>query len=336
MRISEKPLLFPLGNEGRKKVVKLKSIYKTYLWGGTKIRDTLKKPTGELSCIAESWEVSTHEAGRTTIEEGEFAGKTLNEYFDATGWDILGEYGKKRHELPVLVKYIDAHQNLSIQVHPKEAYARAHENDGGKNEIWFVIGAEKGAFIYLGFNRQTSREEVRERIENNTLEEILNKIPVKRGDVFCIPAGTVHAIGAGCLICEVQQSSDVTYRLYDYGREDSDGKPRALHIEKALDVLDFSRRDPEKEKRKDLSSFGAHFSKMLPKEVHCSLSRYEAEGELTVALSSERIFFAVTYSGKGKICANDETWQTSVGDVFMIRGNALRVTGKCKMLLIGV
>lgn len=317
-------------------MVKLKSTYKTYLWGGTKIRETLKKPTGELACVAESWEVSTHEAGRTTIEEGEFAGKTLNEYFDATGWEILGEYGKKYHGLPVLVKYIDAHKNLSIQVHPQEAYARAHEKDGGKNEVWLVIGAGKGAFIYLGFNRDTSREEVQERIENNTLEEILNKIPVKRGDVYCIPAGTVHAIGAGCLICEVQQSSDLTYRLYDYGRLDENGEPRALHIEKALDVLDYSRRDLEKEKRKGLGNFGKYFSRLLPKEVHCSLYRYEAEGELTAAFSSERIFFAITYGGKGKITANDGTRPTSVGDTFMIRGNVVRITGKCRMLLIGI
>lgn len=315
---------------------KLRSAYKNYLWGGTKIRDVLKKKTGDLDRIAESWEVSTHPAGPSTIAEGEYAGLTLNEYFDRIGWDAIGEYGKKFHQLPVLVKYIDACRNLSIQVHPGEKYAREHEGDSGKNEIWFVIGAERGAFLYLGFRRDISPEEVRERIANNTLEEVLNKINVKRGDAFYIPAGTVHAIGAGCLICEIQQSSDVTYRLYDYGRTDLDGRPRQLHIEKALDVLDRRKYAFSDAERQNVAGVGQNFSKMLPGDARCALFNYEADGEFTAAFASERIMFAVTYRGKGQISADGESRPTSVGDVWMIRGNAVRIGGKCNVLVIGV
>lgn len=315
---------------------KLQSTYKNYLWGGTKIRDILKKDTGALECVAESWEVSTHPAGRSVIAGGEYAGKTLSEYFDAVGWDAIGEYGEKFRQLPVLVKYIDANKNLSIQVHPGEDYARAHERDSGKSEIWFVIGAERGAFLYLGFKRDVTREEVRERIGNGTLEEVLNKVRVKRGDVFFIPAGTVHAIGAGCLICEIQQSSDVTYRLYDYGRLDKDGAPRPLHIEKGLDVLDYRRYTLSENERKDVTGVGEYFSRMLPQGVRCSLFHYEAEGELTAAFSSARILFAIVYSGNGRLSANGETRAISTGDVWMARTDSMRIGGKCKVLVIGV
>ncbi|HJA02966.1 MAG TPA: class I mannose-6-phosphate isomerase, partial [Candidatus Gallimonas gallistercoris] len=160
-------------------MIKLKSVYQEYIWGGTKIRDELQKETGDLPRIAESWEVSTHPAGKSIVENGIFRGKTLNEYFDKIGWGIAGRYAARNHQLPILIKYIDAKENLSIQVHPGDKYARKHESDNGKNEMWFVLGADEGAFIYLGFSRDVSKEEVRRRIEENTLEEVLNRVEVK-------------------------------------------------------------------------------------------------------------------------------------------------------------
>lgn len=315
---------------------KLNSSYKTYIWGGTKIREVLKKRTDDLQCIAESWEISTHPAGESTIINGEFAGKTLREYFDITGWDIIGEYGREYRQLPILVKYIDAQKNLSIQVHPNEEYARRYENESGKSEVWFVIEAEKGAFLYLGFNRDISPEEVSKRIEDNTLEEVLNKINVKRGDVFYVPAGTVHAIGAGCLICEIQQSSDTTYRLYDYGRKDADGNRRPLHIAKALDVLNYEQYFVTDGDRRDISKAGEYLSKVLPLNAQCTLFNYEAEGEFKAKFPLNKVVFAVIYRGKGKLSSADEEHTVSVGDVWMACGNSVRVSGKCHALLIGI
>ncbi len=146
---------------------------------------------------------------------------------------------KDGSSFPVLIKYIDAAHNLSVQVHPDDEYARRVENDNGKTEMWYVFGAEKGAGIYCGFKRDTNKEEFLSKVKDGTVEELLNFIPVKEGDCFLIEAGTVHAIGAGCVICEVQQSSNVTYRVYDYNRKGADGKPRPLHVEKAVDVINF-------------------------------------------------------------------------------------------------
>ena len=177
-------------------MIRLLPVFKDYIWGGTKIRDVLRKDTGSLDRIAESWEFSSHIEGQSIIAEGEYTGKTLSEYFAAVGWNQTGGFGRTHRNLPCMVKFIDACENLSIQVHPTENYARRHERDNGKNEMWYIMNAEEGAFIYVGFNKNTSRKEVVRRIRENTIEEILNKVPVHKGDSFFIPAGTVHAIGA--------------------------------------------------------------------------------------------------------------------------------------------
>jgi len=173
-------------------------VFRDYIWGGTRLKTEYGKVT-DLSPVAESWELS---------------------------------------DCPVLIKLIDARDVLSVQVHPDDEYARLHETMTGKTEMWVILDCEADSFVYYGFNREIERAEVRRRIENGTLTEVLYNLPVKRGDVIFIPAGTIHAIGKGILLAEVQQHSDLTYRVYDYNRLGADGKPRPLHIEKALDVLD--------------------------------------------------------------------------------------------------
>ncbi|MCL2434164.1 MAG: class I mannose-6-phosphate isomerase, partial [Clostridia bacterium] len=204
-------------------ILKLRPSFKDYIWGGTRLRSVfgLDFP-GEKA--AEAWVLSCRPEGPCYVEDG----RTL--------FDVLGQ----PEDFPLLVKLIDASEKLSVQVHPDDAYARAHENDNGKTEMWAVLDAEPDAYLYLGFARKTSREEVLSHIFDNTLTELLRRVPVKKGDVFLIPAGTIHAIGAGCLMAEVQQNSNVTYRVYDYGRFGNDGQPRELYVEKALDVLDYS------------------------------------------------------------------------------------------------
>lgn len=215
--------------------MKLRAACKDYIWGGTRLRTEYGQHS-DADRVAESWMLSSHPDGPSTIENGEFAGMTLPEYFTKAGRGGFGTDCARFPDFPVLIKLIDAKERLSIQVHPDDAYARAHGEPFGKTEMWYVVDCEPGASLYYGFDHEIPKEEFKRRIEGNTLEEVLNRAPVHKGDVFFITAGTLHAIGAGILIAEIQQSSNLTYRIYDYGRLGKDGKPRQLHIAQALDV----------------------------------------------------------------------------------------------------
>ena len=193
--------------------IKLKPAFKDYLWGGTRLRDDFGKDC-DFDKIAESWELSCHKDGNGTNCE-------------------------KFENFPILIKLIDAKDNLSVQVHPNNEYAQRVEGEYGKTEMWYVVDCDEGASLLYGFKHNITKEEFRERIENNTLLEVTNSVPVKKGDVFFIEAGTLHAIGKGILIAEIQQNSNTTYRIYDYGRVGADGKPRQLHIDKAVDVTNL-------------------------------------------------------------------------------------------------
>lgn len=216
------------------KPFKLTPAFKDYLWGGSLLRERYGKKSA-LDKIAESWELSCHKSGESVVADGVHAGKTLSALI-AENPAILGDDAEKFENFPVLIKLIDAKDNLSVQVHPANDYALRVEGEYGKTEMWYVVECEPGASLIYGFNREIDKDEFRRRIEDNTLLEVVNQVPVRRGDVFFIEAGTLHAIGAGILIAEIQQNSDSTYRVYDYGRTGVDGKPRELHIEKALDV----------------------------------------------------------------------------------------------------
>ena len=218
--------------------IKLKPAFKDYLWGGTRLRDDFGKDCN-FDKIAESWELSCHKDGNSVVADGEFAGLTLAQYIEKEGKSVLGTNCKKFENFPILIKLIDAKDNLSVQVHPNNEYAQRVEGEYGKTEMWYVVDCDEGASLLYGFKHNITKEEFRERIENNTLLEVTNSVPVKKGDVFFIEAGTLHAIGKGILIAEIQQNSNTTYRIYDYGRVGADGKPRQLHIDKAVDVTNL-------------------------------------------------------------------------------------------------
>ena len=218
--------------------IKLKPAFKDYLWGGTRLRDDFGKDC-DFDKIAESWELSCHKDGQSVITGGEFDGKTLSDYIAAKGKGVLGKNCGRFEYFPVLIKLIDAKDNLSVQVHPSNEYALRVEGEYGKTEMWYIVDCDPGAELLYGFKHEISKEEFAERIANNTLLEVTNSVPVKKGDVFFIEAGTLHAIGKGILIAEIQQNSNTTYRIYDYGRVGADGKPRQLHIDKAVDVTNL-------------------------------------------------------------------------------------------------
>ena len=215
--------------------IKLIAPLKDYLWGGTKLITQYNKQA-TTDKVAESWELSCHKDGNSIIANGDHEGTSLPEYIAKQGKQILGTNCERFDEFPVLIKLIDARDNLSVQVHPKNDYALRVEGEYGKTEMWYIVDCEEGASLLYGFQKNISKDEFEQRIKNNTLLEVTNKVQVKKGDVFFIEAGTLHAIGSGILIAEIQQNSNTTYRIYDYGRVGNDGQARELHVEKALDV----------------------------------------------------------------------------------------------------
>ncbi|MGN0331766.1 MAG: type I phosphomannose isomerase catalytic subunit [Lachnospiraceae bacterium] len=216
-------------------ILKLKPSCKDYLWGGRRLKEEYGIKYDQ-DILAEAWELSCHPDGPSYIVNGKYAGKTLQQYIDIEGKSVLGTHCRRFRDFPILTKFIDAKDNLSIQVHPDNRYALKNEGQYGKTEMWYVMDAGKDAFLYYGFKKEITKEEFEKRIKEDTLLEVLNAVPVQKGDVLFIESGTIHAIGKNILIAEIQQNSNVTYRVYDYGRVGKDGKKRDLHIEKALAV----------------------------------------------------------------------------------------------------
>ncbi|MBR1591949.1 MAG: class I mannose-6-phosphate isomerase [Ruminococcus sp.] len=216
-------------------IFKLKPVGKDYIWGGCRLKNEYGKNI-PLSPLAETWECSVHPDGESTADEGEFSGKTLKNILS-----LHPEYcgTNNKDGMPLLIKLIDAADNLSVQVHPDDEYAMLHENQNGKTEMWYVLDADENSCLIYGFDKNYTKSEIEKSLISGDIIEKLKKIPVRKGDVFFIPAGTVHAIGKGVLVAEIQQSSNLTYRIYDYNRTDKDGNPRPLHIEKALDVMNL-------------------------------------------------------------------------------------------------
>lgn len=219
-------------------------LLKPTLWGGDRLQ-TYKHYPPRPERIGESWELCSMPGNETTVAEGCYKGLTLTELADKLQTDLMGTENYRRYgnSFPLLVKFIDARMDLSVQVHPKEELARARHNCPGKNEMWYVIDAEPGARLCSGWTDSMTPEEYEERVKNHTIGESLLWHEVHPGDVFNIPAGRVHSIGAGILLTEIQQPSDITYRIYDYERKDTDGKPRELHTELAKDAIDYGKAD---------------------------------------------------------------------------------------------
>lgn len=216
---------------------KLKPAVKSYLWGGNRLSSEFGIGTGETP-IAEAWMLSCHPAGTSVILNGRLAGKPLSEVLPGNFEKILGANSPADAGFPILIKFIDANRDLSIQVHPGNEYHGVDSGESGKTEMWYILDAEEGAYIYYGFSKEVTKEEMMKHIEEKTITSILNRVYVKKGDAFYIKSGTVHSMGPGVFVAEIQQSSDLTYRIYDYDRTDAEGNPRELHIDKALDVTD--------------------------------------------------------------------------------------------------
>ena len=221
--------------------IKFSPIYKDKIWGGDKIRTVLNKDFGLLPNCGESWEISGVEGEESVVLNGFLTENTLNELVEVYMDELVGlkVYKKFGNEFPLLIKFIDAMDDLSIQVHPDDELSKERHNAYGKTEMWYIVQADPGASLISGFSKEVSKEEYLESVTNNTLTKILNTEQVQAGDVFFIPAGRVHAIGKGIVVAEIQQTSDITYRIYDFNRTDDAGNPRELHTDLAVDSIDF-------------------------------------------------------------------------------------------------
>lgn len=227
--------------------LQFKPIFKERIWGGTKLATVLNKPiTSDIT--GESWELSTVEGDVSVIANGSFAGTSLTELINQFPNEVLGTEVHERFgkQFPLLFKYLDAREDLSIQVHPNDALAKARHNAFGKTEMWYVMQADDHAHLIVGFKKDSNPEEYIEHLQNKTLLDILDTVEVKNGDVFFLETGTVHAIGAGLIVAEIQQTSDITYRLYDFDRVDAQGNKRELHVDLALDAINYNRIEARK------------------------------------------------------------------------------------------
>lgn len=311
-------------------LLKLKPGYKDYLWGGRRLIDEYHKQyDGEI--LAESWELSCHPDGPSIVENGYYKGKTFPEYIKERGREILGTHCRYFQDFPILIKFIDARKDLSVQVHPDNSFAMRNEGQYGKTEMWYVVDCEEDAFLYYGFREKISHSEFEQRIQNDTLLEVLNAVPVQKGDVLFIEAGTIHAIGKNIVIAEIQQNSNVTYRVYDYGRIGPDGRKRDLHIEKALAV---TKRIPVLRGKNS----NPHLAKcdyfMVDKLILDNAVMKQMKG-----IVDERSFVSVLFmEGKGTITCQDECLEFQKGDSFFIEADSGEYTieGSCEALVTAI
>lgn len=315
------------------KPIKLLPAFKDYLWGGTKLKTDFGKKS-DLDIVAESWELSTHKDGQSVVAEGPDAGLTLSEYIDKHGEGILGSNAQKFDYFPILIKLIDAKDNLSIQVHPSDDYALKNEGEYGKTEMWYVLDANEGASLYYGFKSEITKDEFEERINNNTLLDVLNKVEVHKGDMFFIESGTVHAIGKGIVICEIQQNSNTTYRVYDYDRRDANGNPRELHIKKAIDVSNLAPADQNRSASETVEHEGFSVTR-LAECKYFTVDKVEVDSKADLTVSTDSFKSIVVTDGNGVLTFEGESVDINKGDSIFIPAQDAEysVSGKCELII---
>ncbi len=313
-------------------ILKLNPVFKNYLWGGTKLRDEYGFKSN-LDKLAEGWMLSCHKDGENTVLNGEYEGKTLTEIIKSNP-ESLGENGNKFEYFPILIKLIDAKNDLSVQVHPDNEYAMRVENEYGKTECWYILDCDEDAELIYGFNRTISSDEFKERIADNTFLETVNKVKVKKGDLFFIEAGTLHAIGKGILLAEIQQNSNTTYRVYDYGRLGADGKPRELHVEKAIDVTNCTPPTRSTNPEGELVSGNGYNSQLLTKCDLFNVEKVSVTDSYTSNADEKSFVSVLVTDGKGKI---DEI-EINKGDSLFIPANygEFTITGNAELIITRV
>ncbi len=320
----------------------LKPAGKDYLWGGNRLHEEFGKQL-PMFPLAETWECSTHPDGLSVVEGGEFDGMTLRYVLRRHPEYIGQKYGNADGELPILIKFIDAVDSLSLQVHPDDDYAAEHENGSkGKTEMWYVMDADPGASLYYGMASELTKDEARRSLKDGTFEQYLRSVKIKKGDVFYIPAGVVHAIGSGALIAEIQESSNLTYRMYDYNRCDSHGNLRPLHVDKAIAVSLLKPLETPVEVQRITTTFKGCSVVRLCKSKYFMTERYTMDcgEEQAVMLPSNEESFRVLLcmDGRGTVAGNGDKLSFEKGRcVFIPAGTEpLNIWGKTEFLCVEV
>ena len=315
----------------------LKPTGKDYLWGGKRLNDEFEKGI-DMTPLAETWECSTHPDGPSFVGNGEFEGKSLKDLVKLHP-EFLGSRHAGKDELPILIKFIDAKSDLSVQVHPNDEYARIHENGQlGKTEMWYVLDATSDASLIYGFSRAVSPATVRESIAVGSLGRYLQKIPVKKDDLFFVEPGIVHAIGAGTLIAEIQENSNLTYRLYDYDRIDKNGLKRELHVDKALEVANLNSSVEPRQPLRVLNYREGSASELLCRCKYFEVYRMivNTERRRVVRYASDSMGFRVLLctNGCGTITFEGETLIFYKGDCIFIPADSveLNIHGQAQFL----
>ena len=303
-----------------------------YIWGGRRLIEEYGIKT-DKDPAAEAWVLSCHSAGPSTVEDGEFKGQTLEQVWE-NHKEICGTNGNKFEFFPILIKFINAKNNLSIQVHPDNDYAMRVEGEYGKTEAWYILDCDEGAELILGFNREVSVEEFKKAAQSEEMLNIVNKVKVKKGDLFFIESGTLHAICKGILLAEVQQNSNTTYRVYDYGRVGADGKPRALHIDKAADVTKLCpptiTNASEREVEKQDGGTRTHLTE-------CDLFKMysvETDGEYVSEAGDESFVSLLCLDGSAEVVCGKKTLGMKKGESLFIPASSgeFKIIGKTHML----
>ncbi len=297
--------------------MKFRPVYQERIWGGNRLHTLLNKEVCQNGGCGESWELSAVEGHVSVVSNGFLAGNDLQELIEIYMADLVGErvFEKFGEEFPLLIKFIDAADDLSIQVHPNDELAKKRHNAYGKTEMWYVLHADEGAMLNSGFNQPVDRQKYIEYFESGRLTEILNFEPVKAGDVFFIPAGRVHAIGKGIILAEIQQTSDVTYRIYDYNRKDKNGNLRELHTDLALDAIDFS----------FSKNYKTNYRIVRNKTAEVVTCEYfttniiEFDKEITKDISAiDSFVIYICIEGEYDICWNSESESIAKGDTILV------------------
>ncbi len=315
-------------------ILKLEPAFKDYLWGGTKLKSDYDKKS-DLAIVAESWELSNHPAGSSVITNGAYANVPFTQYLEKEGKKVWGTNAQSFENFPVLIKFIDAKQALSIQVHPDDEYALRVEKEFGKNEMWYILDCEPGSFLYFGVNQELSKEQFRQHIENNTLLDVLNKVEVNKGDVFFIKAGTIHAIGAGIMICEIQQNSNSTYRVYDFGRVDANGNARELHVDKAVDVSQLTPSEKTYGQQPKEALDGQNTKSTLAKCNYFTTTAYDVKEAISLNADASSFHSLIILEGEGSVVCGEESVAFKKGDSLFLpaQAGAYQVKGNVSFIL---
>ncbi len=315
-------------------IIKLEPVFKDYLWGGTKLREIYNKRC-EYDNIAESWELAAHKEGSSIVASGKYKGRTFSDYLENAGKSVLGWKAENAAHFPILIKFIDAKEQLSVQIHPDDEYALHNEKQLGKNEMWYIMDCDDEAYVYLGLNKELRREEVKKRIENKEIQKDLNKVRVKQGDVIFVESGTIHAIGKGIMICEIQQNSNCTYRVYDYDRVDKYGKKRELSLDKAMQVLRTEARDDSISIGYEKEIHEGYSSQTLVRCKYFECTKYEVDDYMQLSIDEASFRSIIVIDGEGTISDGEELFSYNTLDSFFVPASkkSIGIRGKSVLLV---